>query len=151
MTISFLLASVIALLQPKSPVAWSFSGQAQEDGRVRVSCVAQLEEGWHVYATVLPSDQGPIATSFRFEPSTAFTVVGAVSEPEAKEEYDPNFGMVVRYHGGAPAFEFLLQPTVQGPFTVKGEVEYMVCNDKTCLPPVAVAFAVEVPQQVQKH
>jgi hypothetical protein len=33
---------------------------------------------------------------------------------------------------------------------VEGEVEYMLCNDKTCLPPVGVPFKVVVDTEPKK-
>jgi len=33
---------------------------------------------------------------------------------------------------------------------LKGEVEYMVCNDKTCLPPTTVSFVLDVPDRELK-
>ena len=32
----------------------------------------------------------------------------------------------------------------------EGEVEYMVCNDVTCLPPVGIPFRIEVPTDHSK-
>ncbi len=131
-----------------APVAWSFSAAPIDDGRVNVELTARVDEGWHIYATHLPSDLGPIPTSFNIAPSDAFTIVGDWSEPTPVEEFDPNFGMIVRHHSGTPRFSIPIKPKVSGSFTVEGQVEYMVCNDKTCLPPVAVPFklTVQVPE-----
>jgi thiol:disulfide interchange protein DsbD len=70
--------------------------------------------------------------------------IGGVEEPEPREGYDPNFAMVVRYHPGDTRFTRRLRPTASGPLTVSGEVEYMCCNDRTCLPPTVVSFQLEV-------
>ncbi len=137
-----LLWSVLAA--PGAPVKWSFQAVPQANGEVLVQCTAALEEGWHVYALTLPSDQGPIPTSIRLKPSDAFDLVGEMLEPTPVETYDPNFGMVVRYHDGAPIFTQLIRPRKEGPVVVEGEVEYMVCNDKTCLPPVTVPFSLTI-------
>jgi thiol:disulfide interchange protein DsbD len=53
--------------------------------------------------------------------------------------------MQVRYHSGTPVFVQVFQPTTPGLHVVKGEVEFMVCNDKTCLPPEVVAFSIDLP------
>lgn len=129
---------------PSSPVKWKFSASPSGNGVVRVDIRSEVEEGWHIYATTLPSDEGPIATSIRFAPSEAYTLVDALVEPQPVEVYDPNFGMVVRYHNGSPAFAQLIKPVVPGAIDVAGEVEFMVCNDKTCLPPVVVPFKLRV-------
>jgi thiol:disulfide interchange protein DsbD len=141
----------LALPQPSTPVDWKFSAVLRADGTVEVRCDARLDEGWHVYATELPSTDGPIATSIRITPSASYGAVIALEEPAPKEEYDPNFAMVVRYHAGTPRFVVLLKPATAETFTVKGEVEYMVCNDKTCLPPVVVPFDVPVQAESPKR
>lgn len=141
------LVSLLALLNigyPSNPVKWSFQAHRLNDGLVRVEIMSHVEEGWHIYATHLPSDDGPIATSIRFKPSEDFEPYGSLEEPGPVEVYDHNFGMVVRYHEGSPVFAQVVKPAAPGAFTVEGEVEYMVCNDKTCLPPVVVPFTLRV-------
>ena len=143
----FSILPILGLLtaSPDSgPATWTFSTRTLPNGQVSVELIATLEEGWHLYATELPSDQGPLPTVFRFEPSKAFEVVGVLVEPDPVVAYDINFGMVVRHHSGTARFELIIEPLVDGPFVVEGEVEYMVCNDKTCLPPVAVPFSIRV-------
>jgi DsbC/DsbD-like thiol-disulfide interchange protein len=141
-----LLICLSALLigAPSSPVKWKFQAHRQDDGLVRIDIRTQVETGWHIYATTLPSEEGPIATSIRFKPSDDFSIAGALAEPKPIEEFDPNFGMVVRYHDGSPAFVQLIKQLKPGAIEVSGEVEYMVCNDKTCLPPVVVPFTLKV-------
>ncbi len=126
------------------PAVWSFSASAQGSGHVNLEMKAVIEKGWHMYATVLPSDQGPIPTVFRFEPSDAYVPAGGVQEPVPVEEFDDNFGMVVRHHSGQPAFILPIDAKNNDPFIVKGEVEYMLCNDRTCLPPTVVPFEIHV-------
>ncbi len=127
-----------------SPVSWSFNAAAADDGKVLVSFIAQVEPGWHIYAIDLPNEEGPLPTEFRLQQSDAYTIVVPVTEPEPMEEYDPNFATTVRHHSGTPRFTMLVERTSETAFPVKGEVEYMVCNDRTCLPPVVVPFTIEV-------
>jgi len=144
MIASLILSLALIFPEPSAPVAWQFSAVLRADGIVEVRCDAQVDAGWHVYATELPSMDGPIATSIRITPSDSYGEVIALQQPVPMEEYDPNFAMVVRYHAGTPRFVVLLKPSSIAPFKVQGEVEYMVCNDKTCLPPVVVPFDVPV-------
>lgn len=138
-----ILATVL-LTAPVGPVQWHFGARSQGNGLVTIDIRTEVEAGWHIYATTLPSDDGPIATSIRFTPSDAYALHGPLKEAEPVEVYDPNFGMVVRYHDGSPAFEQVIKPTKPGAFEVEGEVEYMVCNDRTCLPPVLVPFKLRI-------
>lgn len=137
----FLLASAFT----GAPVTWEFTAVPLADGVYEVRSTATTEDGWHIYATSLENDLGPIPTSIRFTPSKAYTLIGELVEPVPVEEFDPNFEMQVRYHSGETVFAQRVKPTADGSFVVEGEVEYMVCNDKTCLPPVGVPFRIEVP------
>lgn len=138
------LLSMVHVATPSGPVKWSFGATANGEGSIRIDIRSQVEEGWHIYATKLPSDLGPVPTAIRFTASDAFTLEGELDEPEPVEVFDENFGMVVRYHNGSPAFAQRIKPMKPGPFEVSGKVEYMVCNDKTCLPPVVVPFTLRV-------
>ena len=141
--IAFLLFFSLAPIT-SSPVSWHFAAADTEDGKVLVTLTAEVEDGWHLYATELPSDEGPLPTIFRFEESEHYKVDVPLTEPEPVEEFDQNFGMMVRHHSGSPQFTVLVEPTTTQPFTVEGEVEYMVCNDVTCLPPKVVPFSITI-------
>ena len=137
--LTFALVSITS-----SPVSWHFAAADTDDGKVLVTLTAEVEEGWHMYATELPSDEGPLPTIFRFKESTDYTVTEQLNEPEPVEEFDNNFGVMVRHHSGTPKFTLVVEPTSTQPFTVEGEVEYMVCNDVTCLPPKVVPFSITI-------
>jgi hypothetical protein len=126
------------------PIAWSFAAVTDSSGALFVELTATAETGWHLYATELPSDEGPIATSFTFTPSENYSLSGPLLEPGAIEEYDPNFAMLVRYHGGVTRFKQGIIPNGTGAFVVEGVLEYMCCNDHTCLPPLRVPFRIPI-------
>ncbi len=134
---------VAAAARAGGPISWSFAAVPGKDGQVNVELRAQCEAGWHIYALTLPRDDGPLPTLIRIKADPAFKS-GDVQEPKAVEVEDPNFQMLVRYHDGAPVFVIPVERTSKGAFTVEGEVEYMSCNDKTCLPPQVVKFNVPV-------
>jgi len=126
-------------------VTWSFLAKPLEGGVVSVECTATVQEGWHIYATRLENDLGPVPTTIRLLPSGSYSLVGELDEPKAEEVFDPNFEMLVRYHSGAPRFVQHVRPSGKGEPTIKGEVEFMVCNDVTCLPPEVVPFSITLP------
>lgn len=142
---SALIAGSVALpLAAQRPVEWTFSAVGNEAGAV-VTARAQVDPGWHIYATELPQDGGPLPTLFRVEARDSVLWNGTVLEPEPEQEFDPNFGMPVHYHSGEVVFRIPVDHGGAGAFTVAGEVEYMVCNDEMCLPPTSVPFRVAVP------
>lgn len=140
----FLFSLVLSAMAPAGPVNWSFLARPAENGKVAVELTAQVDEGWHIYATRLENDLGPIPTTIRFDKDQAWVPVGELAEPKPEEVFDPNFEMQVRYHSGSPVFVQLFRATDVGVYPLKGEVEFMVCNDKTCLPPEVVKFEIPV-------
>jgi hypothetical protein len=146
-----MLAFMTTAPQASGPVTWSFTVETRGEDVVDVMATATIEEGWYMYATELPSDDGPIATSIRLHPSEHFDALDKGREPRPTENYDPNFGMMVRYHSGTPRFELPLRRNGSEPFTIEGEVEFMCCTDRTCLPPKVVPFSIEVPARGPKQ
>jgi hypothetical protein len=146
-----LLLSTLLLGPTGSLVNWSVRSVPVEGRISTIELVAEIGTGWHLYAMQLPSDQGPLPTVFRFKASKAYELMGAVKEPIAQEEFDPNFGLMVRHHSGAPRFVQELVRRTPDAFVVEGEIEYMLCNDKICLPPVVVPFTVSVPALEPKN
>lgn len=127
------------------PVSWAFSLGPEVNGQCEVLLTATCEEGWHLYALTLPRDDGPFPTEIRVQPDAAFELVGAPVEPTPIEVEDPNFQMLVRYHGHTSVFRVPVRRLSKDAFKVSGQVEYMCCNDKMCLPPVKVEFHVPIP------
>lgn len=148
---ALLLSAMLSMLAPTGPVKWSFAAKPVETGVVAIELIAHVEHGWHIYATRLENDLGPLPTAVRFSPADGLIPLGALTEPEPEEVFDPNFEMQVRYHSGDPVFtqRFEVKKGAQGPLS--GEVEFMVCNDKTCLPPEVVKFSVVMPAEAEKH
>jgi DsbC/DsbD-like thiol-disulfide interchange protein len=139
-----LLLAAALVSRAGGPVSWTFEPSVHADGRVQVLLKVTCEEGWHIYAMALPREDGPIPTSIQLTSSASYSV-GPVSEPTPETAYDANFAMELRFHSGVAVFSVPLQRLNNGPLTVTGEVEYMACNDKTCLPPKVVPFSVTVP------
>lgn len=140
LVLPFLLHTVLMCAQQPAlaPVHWSTTVVDKGNGDVLLNATAILEEGWHVYALTLPRNDGPLPTVFSFAPSNAYELLGEVQEEKPVEVEDPNFAMLVRYHGHAPVFMQKVRRGSPTAFQVKGSVEYMACNDRMCLPPATV-------------
>ena len=139
LTLFAVVFATVLFAQPQ-PVKWSTSYEVQ-DLYIKVIVHADIEEGWHLYSQNL-EDGGPIPTSFYLDTSSAFAPLGSWSEGEPHVEYDPNFEMDLAFFSESADFTILLEPK-ETDFTVKGELEFMVCNDEMCLPPTYVDFKTE--------
>ncbi len=125
------------------PVKWSFSSERVNDKESDLVITAKIEKGWHVYSQFI-GEGGPVPTSFKFNPSPAYKLIGKVSEsPKAISAFDKNFGMQIAWHKDLVIFK--QRVSLNEPKTsVSGTLEFMVCNDERCLPPSEVEFKIPV-------
>ncbi|MBC7758760.1 MAG: hypothetical protein H7069_07895, partial [Phormidesmis sp. FL-bin-119] len=127
----------------EDPVRWSYRSEKVTDTEFDLVITATIEKGWHVYSQFI-KDGGPIPTSFKFTPSKTYKLKGAVSElPKAVSAFDKNFDMQIAWHKDKVDFRQRIILTVPKT-TVSGMLEFMVCNDQKCLPPVEVEFQIPV-------
>ncbi len=59
--------------------------------------------------------------------------------------------MEITLHNGKAVFAQKIICKTSGPFTIKGFIEYMTCNDQTCLPPKQKQFAVLVTPKISEN
>ncbi len=140
---AFLVVNLSGFAQILKPVTWSFSTEPINEKEAYVIFTASIDEGWHVYSQFI-EEGGPIPTSFTFNKSADFKPEGKTLEtPKAISAFDNNFGMKISWHEHQAVFKqriSLNKPEVK----VTGTLAYMVCNDKQCLPPEDLEFAVNV-------
>lgn len=133
------LSSNALYAQVLEPVKWSFSHEKISEKEFKLIFTATIENKWHLYSQNI-QEGGPVPTSFRFDPSSDFQLVGKVEEPRPKQMYDPNFEMEVAYFDHKAVFTQKIRALVDRPFKVKGALEFMCCDDSRCLPPNEVEF-----------
>ncbi|NND78183.1 MAG: DUF255 domain-containing protein [Flavobacteriales bacterium] len=129
-------------LQVVDPVDWDFSVQ-QDGNEATLYFDATVDKPWHMYSQHL-DEGGPIPTYFEFEKSEHFELLGETGEMESVQVYDPNFKMDLAYFEGDCSFDQKIKVKSSEDFVIKGWLEFMVCNDKECLPPEMVDFEFNV-------
>lgn len=141
----FLFLSGLVLLffqsfsQVLEPVKWTFSSK-QNGQEVHLIFKAAIDEGWHLYDTSLPGG-GPVPTSINYNDSTLFEPAGELQKnPRPTEMFDEAFQMDLRYFSHQAEFIQIIRLKSDKPVTIDGYVEFMVCNDETCLPPTEADF-----------
>ena len=119
----------------KAPVSWSFASKLLKDSLYEVTFTADVEEGWTIYSIDTSPDDGPLPTSFSFEDSDSYALVGSVSESgKTKTGIDPVFKVEVTKFVESPAV-FSQQIIAFDPDQpVTGFLTYMTCNDAECIP-----------------
>ncbi len=141
--ISFLFLTLYTFSQIYDPVEWSFSYEKVDDNNYDLIFTATIEEKSHLYSMHLP-DGGPIPTSFTFEESDDYELVGDPREiNEGEVVFDQAFEMEIKYFSGEAEFRQTISPNVDN-FSVKGYVTYMACDDERCSPPQDQEFVLTI-------
>lgn len=147
---SFIIAFFFVLplkAQIYDPVTWSFEVGAVEANEVDLTIHADIEEGWHLYSQ--EAGEGPISTSFNFFENSKMELKGSVKEGKAIEDFDPNFDAVLKFFKTKADFTQRIKLLSKDTTLLKGEFEFMVCNDVMCLPPEWVDLEVILPASEQ--
>ncbi|HVW14403.1 MAG TPA: protein-disulfide reductase DsbD domain-containing protein [Mucilaginibacter sp.] len=137
--VTLLLMSAGAFAQIEHPVKWSYAAKRLGNDEVVVFLRATIQDGWHIYSQNV-KDGGPIKTSFTFAPSKEYMLVGKTAEPAPKTKYEDAFSMNVSYFENTVTFQQKIKLKSPKVTAVKGQLEYMTCNNKKCLPPEDVDF-----------
>ncbi|MDC8000951.1 cytochrome c biogenesis protein CcdA [Aequorivita todarodis] len=144
----FLLLATISLASVQSqvldPVKWSTSIKKISETEYDLISKATIEDKWHLYSQVVPDD-GPLPTNLTFEENSAYKLVGTAKESKGHTVHDPVFDMVITFFENTATFTQRIKLTGNEGTTVKGEVEFMVCDDTRCLPPSYVDLVFKIP------
>lgn len=145
---SLSLIFLVSMLQAQVSdiVNWSYSSNKVSENEYELVIEAKIKEHWHLYSQYLESADGPIATEFRFFAGDEeggvkhAEIIGKTEESgNLLKEHDPNFNMVLSYY--ADHAKFTQRIKVLDPNKiVKGDIYYMVCDEKQCLPPEVIDF-----------
>jgi thiol:disulfide interchange protein len=139
------IISLSGMAQILNPVKWTLSQKQINATETNLIFKATLDAGWHLYGLHI-ADGGPIATSFTFAKNKNYALVGKVTEsPKPVSAFDKNFNMAINWHINAVYFTQRIK-TKTPVTTVTGSYVYMVCNDKSCLPPTENQFSFEIKQ-----
>ncbi|MEI6852336.1 MAG: cytochrome c biogenesis protein CcdA [Bacteroidota bacterium] len=139
----FLSLATLVNAQILEPVKWSFSSKKTGDTEAELIFTAKIDKGWHLYSQDIPPN-GPVATAFEITKSTDFQRVGKITEPKPIVENDPNFDMVLKFFATKAVFKQKIKLLTNKPFVAKGTINFMCCNDVSCLPPNDVTFKINV-------
>src|SRR5690606_8130955 len=93
-----------AFAQIFTPVKWEFGAKKISNTEAVVFMKAIIDNGWHIYSQNV-EDGGPVKTTFTFDKSNDFTLVGNTTEPKAKVKYEEVFGMDVPYFNKEVVFQ----------------------------------------------
>ena len=133
-----------ATAQIENPVKWSYTAKKISDKVYDVYVTATLSPKWHIYAQ--DAGEGPEPTSLMFGKNPLIKLDGTVKEEgKIEKEYDENFKSVLKFYSNKVSFVQRVKLKSSVSTVIKGSINYMVCNDRKCLPPKEIPFAVKLP------
>ncbi len=137
-TVVFIALSAAAQIQ--DPVDWSYSVKKVSADTYTFTATANIEGDWHIYSQTTGKG-GPVPTKVNFNKNPLITVVGATKEAgKVKQVYDEIFKTNVRYIGETATYTQTIKVHGGVKTNISGSVEYMVCDDRQCLPPSKKTF-----------
>jgi len=136
--------TITAFGQAASPVKWAFTSHKKADKVYEVVLSATVAKPWHIYSQFTP-DGGPLPTKVAFAANPLLAMNGGAKESGSlKTRHDETFGVDVKYFSDKVAFVQTIKLKGAVKTNIRGTIEYMVCNDSKCLPPVTQTFDIKL-------
>ena len=135
---TYILNSVNA--QIFDPVKWDFNTKKISDCEYELIIKANIEGKWHLYGQKAYGDEGPIPTSFHFTKSAKYELIGKTSESKLVKKFEPVWNFELQFFEHEAVFTQKVKIKTDKPFEIKGNLEFMVCNESQCLPPTTINF-----------
>jgi DsbC/DsbD-like thiol-disulfide interchange protein len=123
--------SLGASAQLVKTITWSYYGKKINQTEAILYIKAKLDKGWHVYAQNIKSE--PMRLKFNYTSSKDFALIGKTTQPKPILKYDKVVQMQLAYFENEVVFtqKIKLNKLLT---TVRAKVEFMVCNETSCLP-----------------
>lgn len=137
-----LLFSVNGFAQIDNPVKWSYAAKKINSTEAVIFVKATINNGWHIYS-ITQKEGGPIKTSITFNASKEYAVNGKLTEPPPIAKFEKVFNMKVKYFEKSVIFQQKIK-LKKAQTVVKGNLEFMACNNLKCLPPEDLNFIVPI-------
>ena len=138
--LAVLFISISVSAQIQDPVDWSYSVKKVSADTYTFTATANIEGDWHIYSQTTGKG-GPVPTKINFKNNPLITKVGVTKEVgKVKQVYDDLFKTTVRYIGETATYIQTLKVRGGVKTNISGTVEYMVCDDRQCLPPSKKTF-----------
>lgn len=146
-----LFAPVLALLLLSSfgfaqdnPVHFKFSTVKVSECEYDLVFTASIDEPWHMYSLNKLSDDGPNPTSFTFNKSKDYELVGKTKQTTPQKEFDKVFEVNVEYFKHTATFTQRVKLTANKKVTISGKYEFQACTEEKCIFPPADDFSFEL-------
>ncbi len=135
---------------PSEKVVWQARlepADARAGESAQVVVTAKIEKGWHLYSLTQPPG-GSLATTLQLVPGKILKSAGKPVQPAPVKKRNPVFKITDELYENAVAFGMPVKIAAgaSGAQKAQARVRFMVCTDKTCLPPAekSIPFAFNI-------
>lgn len=143
--ISLLFLTSTLFAQSGKKVSWTYSAKKIEGNEYEIRLSATIQPGWHMYSQNQSSDAIALPTKITFTKNPLVTLQGNTTEKgKLLDEYEKATASRSKYYQGKVDFIQKIKLKGSAKTSVSGEIEFMVCDDKQCLPPEKVKFSIKL-------
>ena len=141
--------SKIALSNP-NPIEWETKYKENNDGTFDIILSAQIVKLWSIFAlNQSPENELVPKTIIRFNNSTTYELVGALTETKVKPQFDKRYNSKINFHTKNVEFTQKIKLMTDKPLTVSGNIFYMLSTVES-LTPKNYDFKIEIKCRVGK-
>lgn len=137
--------AIAAFAQSGTKVKWEFTSKKIADKKYEIRMVATIQPGWHLYSQNQSADAIALPTTVKFTTNPLVVLNGKAKEiGKLYDQFDKATNSRSRFYSNK--VEFVQTITIKNNVktAVAGQVEFMVCDDKQCLPPDVAKFSIKL-------
>jgi thiol:disulfide interchange protein DsbD len=144
-TVLLIVLSLASVAQSGSKVKWQYLSKKLADKKYEVRLVATIQSGWHLYSQTQSEEAIALPTTIQFAKNPLLTLVGKTTEVgKVYDQYDKATASRSRFYSNKVEFVQIVTTKSNVKTTVSGEIEFMVCDDRQCLPPEKIKFSLSL-------
>ncbi len=125
-------------------IKWSVKSTKVSDDEYEVVIHAWLQNKWHLYSQVLEWDEGPLSTIVTFETKDGFELIGKTEEEGVEKHFDPVWEHDISFFADEVVFRQKVKVKNKDALKLTGNINFMMCDDRECMPPDDFGFTVDL-------
>jgi thiol:disulfide interchange protein DsbD len=141
--VNFIAVSLLA--QSGTKVKWEFTSKKIADKKYEIRLVATVQPGWHIYSQNQSADAIVLPTAIKFVNNPLVVLNGKPKEVgKLFDQFDKAINARSKYYSNKVEFVQTITLKSNVKTAIAGEVEFMVCDDRQCLPPDVAKFSIKL-------
>jgi thiol:disulfide interchange protein DsbD len=138
-----LLISILAFAQSGTKVKWEFVSKKITDKKYEIKLIGTIQPGWHLYRQLQSKDAIALPTTITFAKNPLISFSGKPKEVgKLYDQYDKATQSRSKFYSNKVEFIQVVTLKSNVKTSVSGDIEFMVCDDKQCLPPDKTKFTI---------